>query len=118
MLSLDEKMPRYFYQAKTFDGKVVHGNLEANTAQEVQVQLQNQKLLPLKILAASQVQGFISARRPNSSLGSFLEPGVGLKQLQVFTQQFSTLIHAGLPSSMPFKFSSVIYLNPRPFTVF
>ena len=90
-------MPKYLYQAKALNGKIIHGHLQAKNAEEAKLLLQNKKLIPLKILVASQVQNFISARSKSSFSGSFFEPKVSLKQLQVFTQQFATLIYAGLP---------------------
>ena len=90
-------MPKYFYQAKTPHGKVIHGNLEANTLQDVRLRLQSQGLTPLKVLSASQVQGFVSSQNKSASSRSLLQPRVSLRQLQIFTQQFSTLIYAGLP---------------------
>ena len=90
-------MPRFFYQAKNPQGETIQGALDAKDQQDAQLQLQTRKLIPLKILTASQVQSFVSSQKHSSPFSSLLEGRVGLKQLQIFTRQFATLIHSGIP---------------------
>ena len=90
-------MPKYLYQAKTLQGKIVQGDLKANSKQEAQAFLQARQLIPIKILVASQIQSFASQQSQSTFFGSLFEPRVSLRQLQIFTRQFATLIHAGLP---------------------
>ena len=90
-------MPKYFFKAKNLQGKIVHGTLDANSKQEAQLHLQSRQLIPIKVLAASQVQNFISTQKQSSFLNFLSQPSVSLRQLQIFSRQFSTLIQAGLP---------------------
>lgn len=82
----------YEFQAKTDDGRVVKGELEAANEAEARIRMRAQRLTPLRIEARkTQAQPF--------TLSKFLPMGdsVSLKDLQVFTRQFAVLVGAGVP---------------------
>lgn len=82
----------YEFQAKTDDGRVVKGELEAANEAEARIRMRAQRLTPLRLEARKgQSQSF--------SFSKFLPVGdsVSLKDLQVFTRQFAVLVGAGVP---------------------
>ena len=82
-------MAMFEFQAKTDDGRVVKGELEAKNEAEARIRMRAQRLTPLRLdlkkAAASQFK--------MPSFGS----GVSQKDLQVFTRQFAVLVGAGVP---------------------
>lgn len=82
-------MPVFQFQAKSMDGRVVSGEVEASNETEARVRLRAQKLIPVKV-----------GRNIGTSSGSFLSQlsdGVSAKDLQIFTRQFYVLINSGVP---------------------
>lgn len=84
-------MPIYSYQAKSIDGQIVKGQVEAATDMEARVKLRAQRLIPIKMVSAQAqhaqfIKGFENFRSK-----------VSAKDLQVFTRQFATLINSGIP---------------------
>ncbi|MEZ0391434.1 MAG: type II secretion system F family protein [Pseudobdellovibrionaceae bacterium] len=86
-------MGRYLFQAKNAAGKIQMGQLEGIDEADVRTKLRNQRLVPLKVLAAPQ-SGKSSG--PPLKFGGWGNK-VSSKDLQIFTRQFSTLINAGIP---------------------
>lgn len=83
-------MPTFVYTAKSFNGNVANGSIEADNEAEVRVKLRAQKLIPVKIaLKTSRVK--IATQK---SLG---RGSVKPKDLQIFTRQLAVLISAGVP---------------------
>lgn len=87
-------MATFKFQAKAEDGRLVKGELDANTEAEARIRLRAQKLIPLRIGEDSRtnvgenVKGFA---------GMFKNDSVKSKDLQIFTRQFAVLISAGVP---------------------
>lgn len=79
------------FQAKTEDGRVVRGELEANNEAEARIRMRAQRLTPLR-LAVKGGGGEFDFRK----LAIFAD-SVSLKDLQVFTRQFAVLVSAGVP---------------------
>lgn len=80
------------FQAKTDDGRVVKGELEAANEAEARIRMRAQRLTPLRIDAKKGAgQGF-----DLSKMMAFGD-GVSQKDLQVFTRQFAVLVGAGVP---------------------
>jgi type IV pilus assembly protein PilC len=81
-------MASFVWEGKTKDGAFRNGVMEAKSAEEVMQKLRNQAITPSKVkkkamqIKMPKIPGF---------------GGVGLKDLVVFTRQFSTMIDAGLP---------------------
>ncbi len=81
-------MPLFYYRGRSWTGKVVVGQMEANTVEGVVVQLRQQRVMPTSI-------------KSKSKPIQFKIPGFGAKvkdnELAVFTRQIATMIDAGLP---------------------
>jgi len=78
-------MTQFVYSAKDKSGRTVSGEIAGSSASEIEDKLQNDGLISIKV-----------KKKPisiNLSFGS----GVSIKDLKTFTQQFSTMIDAGLP---------------------
>lgn len=84
-------MPTYSYQAKSFQGKVIQGTIEANNEAEARIKLRAKKMIPLKVVAGS-----LSSGMAQKSAG-IARVKVKSKDLQVFTRQLSVLISSGVP---------------------
>ena len=81
-------MAVYVWAGKTRDGGVRKGEMEAKTAEVATAQLRSLGIVPSKI-----------KEKPKdiSEIFTFLQPKVTVKDLVVFTRQFSVMIDAGLP---------------------
>ena len=91
-------MIKYNYTAKTLDGKVINGNLEASSESEAVSLIRELNAFPIKITkekAAKSEDG-------NAFVRLFIYPfwtGVNLKNLAAFYRQLSTLLAAGMSLS-------------------
>lgn len=83
-------MALFDFQAKSDDGRIIKGELDAANEFEARVRLRAQRLVPLKI---------VGRKADNSGLKALQFGGgsVTLKDLQVFTRQFAVLVGAGVP---------------------
>lgn len=86
-------MGAFLFQARTADGKVVKGEVQARDENEARVRIRAQKLVPLQVVGKAGTQP--AKKKPQS--GFSLGGGVKPKELQVFTRQFATLINSGVP---------------------
>jgi len=81
-------MPVYSWKARTRQGTVKHGVIEAEDNQAVMTQLRAQLLMPLTVKKkAKDVREYLP----------FLKQGIKTRELVIFTRQFATMIDAGLP---------------------
>jgi type IV pilus assembly protein PilC len=78
----------YLWKARTRQGTIKKGELEAANDQAVMAQLRAQMLMPVSV-----------KKKPKdvSEVFPFLKPGIKTKELVIFTRQFATMIDAGLP---------------------
>ncbi len=74
-------MPTYSWQGKNRAGRLIKGKLEAKNLEDARKQLENQLITPIKI---------------EESKEKTKKTKVPIKDLVVFTRQFSTMIDAGL----------------------
>ena len=79
-------MPEFKWEARTSQGSVVKGVLEAHDNASVMAQLRAQKLTPIKV-----------KKKPKDIEIAFLAPKIKINDLVIFTRQFATMIDAGLP---------------------
>ncbi len=86
-------MGLYEFQAKTDDGRVVKGELEAANEAEARIRMRAQRLTPLRIDVKKGAGGGFDL----SKMLAFKGDSVSLKDLQVFTRQFAVLVGAGVP---------------------
>ena len=84
-------MGTFEFQAKTDDGRVVRGELEAANESEARIRMRAQRLTPLRIVAKSSGKEFDFRKL------ALFGDSVSLKDLQVFTRQFAVLVSAGVP---------------------
>jgi type IV pilus assembly protein PilC len=75
-------MPTFTYTARTVGGELKTATIEARTRDEVVTMLRKQRLSVVKV----------DAEKPAGRLG-----GIKMRDIVVFTRQFSTMINAGLP---------------------
>ncbi len=86
-------MAKFVFKAKTFDGRIVTGEVDAENINDARIKLRAQRLVPTRLTAKK--DKVLNANR-GSGL-SFGAPKVKAKELQVFTRQFSVLISSGIP---------------------
>jgi len=80
-------MPDYVWQAKTKDGELKKGVMDAASVDMVNSRLRQQNLQPIKV-----------NKKLLPDLSKLTIGGsVSQKDLVIFTRQFSTMIDAGLP---------------------
>ena len=81
-------MSIYLWKARTRQGTIKSGELEAANNQAVMSQLRAQLLMPVTV-----------KKKPKdlSEYLPFLKPGIKTRELVIFTRQFATMIDAGLP---------------------
>lgn len=85
-------MPIFEFQAKTEDGRVVRGELNAANEAEARIRMRAQRLTPLRIDRKA-------GGGPSFDLSKLAIFGdsVSQKDLQVFTRQFAVLVGSGVP---------------------
>jgi type IV pilus assembly protein PilC len=81
-------MPTYNWKARTRQGALKKGEMEAGSEAAVMTQLRAQSLLPMVVKQkAKDVSEYLT----------FLKEKIKTKDLVIFTRQFATMIDAGLP---------------------
>lgn len=85
-------MGAFLFQAKTAEGKLVKGEVDASSESEARVKIRAQKLVPLKVVSKNAAAARPAPKQKRRSSGS-----VTAKELQIFTRQFAVLINSGVP---------------------
>lgn len=87
-------MAKFQFQARTINGRIQSGYLDAKDENEAKVRLRAKQLMPMSLRVVG-----ANARKSTDmgALGAFFAPKVKSKDLQIFTRQFATLINAGIP---------------------
>ena len=78
-------MPSFTYTARAANGELKSATLEASTKEDVVAQLRRQRLTVVKVDEESKQKG-----KPASG-------GIKMRDIVIFTRQFSTMINSGLP---------------------
>ena len=81
-------MPIFQWKARTRQGSLKKGEIEAMNEAAVMAQLRSQMLLPVTVKEKS---------KDVSEYLTFLKQGIKTRDLVIFTRQFATMIDAGLP---------------------
>jgi type IV pilus assembly protein PilC len=81
-------MPIYTWKARTRQGSLKKGEMEAGNEAAVMAQLRSQALLPMVVKQKA---------KDMSEVFAFLKEKIKTKDLVIFTRQFATMIDAGLP---------------------
>jgi len=80
-------LAQFQYQAKSLDGRIVRGEIEAANDAEARIKLRAQKLIPQRVTSRAQVK----------KVRAKAVAGVSAKDLQIFTRQFAVLVGSGVP---------------------
>jgi type IV pilus assembly protein PilC len=85
-------MANFIYKGRSANGNVFSANIEAIDQRAAMDKLRAQKIIvtELKLLESNVILEFIKKNNP-------FKPGVGSKELVLFSRQFSTLVSAGVP---------------------
>lgn len=87
-------MAKFQFQARSLNGKIQTGYLDAKDESEAKVRLRAKQLMPMTLRVVANAP----AKKANQdALGTFFAPKVKTKDLQIFTRQFATLINSGIP---------------------
>lgn len=89
-------MAKFQFQARSLNGKIQTGYLDAKDESEAKVRLRAKQLMPMTLKVVTNIPGKKNAH-DIGALGAFFAPKVKTKDLQIFTRQFATLINSGIP---------------------
>ena len=87
-------MANFIYQARTVNGNLVNGKMEARDEGDAKIKLRAKQLIPVKLTLAT-IQNK-SSNEFEEALKKLLSPRIDSKELKIFTRQFSTLINSGI----------------------
>ena len=85
-------MASWSFQAKSFNGKVINGTIDAESEAEARVKIRAKKLIPIRV-----VSGTSGASSRVGAQTRIARAKVKSKDLQVFTRQLAVLISSGVP---------------------
>ncbi len=80
-------MPVYNFEAKSIDGRIRKGSVDAESEVEAKAKLRASQLVPIKIVLKSS----------GVNMPGFKSSGIKPKELQTFTRQLAVLTGAGVP---------------------
>lgn len=83
-------MAKFAYQAKNLNGQVTNGEIDAFNETEVRTRLRQMNMDVVRVQAKGGIAGA-------KSMGGLFQQKVVVKDLQIFTRQFATLINSGIP---------------------
>lgn len=97
-------MANYAYQARTINGNLVSGKIEAKDETDAKIKLRARQLIPVKIVIFGSGGG--QKNEFEEAIKKVFAPKVATKELKIFTRQFATLINAGIPIADSLKILS------------
>jgi len=83
-------MAEFLYKATTLSGQTVEGSMDGKDEAAVVQSLHHMGYIPIRI-------GSVETKEKGLQLSSFIPHRVGIRDLLIFTQEFSTLLSSGLP---------------------
>ena len=83
-------MTEFLYKATTLSGQTVEGSMDGKDEAAVVQSLHHMGYIPIRI-------GSVESKEREFQLSSFIPHRVGIRDLLIFTQEFSTLLSSGLP---------------------
>jgi type IV pilus assembly protein PilC len=105
-------MPMFTYKAiDPATSRVSEGLLEAANLRKAKEQIRNMGQIPTAIEEKAKSTLSILGQIP--VVGDLLQPGLGLKQLTIFTEQLATLLDAGIPLIEALYMLEQQTVNPR-----
>jgi len=99
-------MAEYLYKATTLSGQTVEGSMEGKDEKAVIQSLHQLGYIPIRILSPEE-------KGAGFRVSPLLPQRVGIKHLLVFTQEFSTLVSAGLPIDRSLEILGSLTENTR-----
>lgn len=100
-------MPVFAYEGRTTSGEVRRGEIEASNVDAARSMLRQRQIAATSVKPKGSGLGAVELKMP-----AFLEPGVGTKDLVIFTRQFATMIDSGLPLVQCLEIQSKQAPNP------
>lgn len=88
-------MAFFIYQARTINGNTVKGKIEARDESDAKIKLRAKQLIPTKLTILNNQE--VKGSEIEEAVKRLLAPKVEVKELKIFTRQFSTLINSGIP---------------------
>lgn len=98
-------MALFLYQARTVNGSLVKGRVNARDEADAKIQLRAKQLIPVK-LAVDVNKASPKGSEFEQALKKLTESRIKIKELKIFTRQFATLINAGIPIADALKILS------------
>ena len=99
-------MTEFLYKATTLGGQTVEGSMEGKDEETIVQSLHQLGYIPIRIISSEKKEaGF--------RLSSFLPKRVRIRDLLSFTQEFSTLVSAGLPIDRSLSILGTLTENER-----
>jgi general secretion pathway protein F len=99
-------MTEYLYKATTPSGQTVEGAMEGKDEETIVQSLHQLGYIPIRIVS-------VQEKGAGLRLPSLLPKRVGIKDLLTFTQEFSTLVSAGLPLDRSLSILGTLLENER-----
>lgn len=103
-------MANFIYQARTINGNLVRGKLEARDESDAKIKLRAKQLIPVKLTIVN--QQLEMSDEFEDKIKKLLLPKISPKELKIFTRQFSTLINSGIPIADALKILSEGQMSP------
>ena len=97
-------MASFTYQARTINGNLVRGKIDAKDEGDAKIKLRAKQLIPVKIALVG-AEAF-NDNDFEKALKKVFTPKVASKELKIFTRQFATLINSGIPIADSLKILS------------
>lgn len=97
-------MANFVYQARTINGSLTKGKIDARDEADAHIKLRAKQLIVVKLTLASAAQN--KENEIEEAIKKLLAPKIDMKELKIFTRQFSTLINSGIPIADALKILS------------
>ncbi|MEW6377074.1 MAG: type II secretion system F family protein [Thermodesulfobacteriota bacterium] len=99
-------MAEFFYKATTLDGQTVEGAMDGKDERAVVLSLHQMGYIPIRI-------SHVEAKEKGLRVSALIPRRVGIRDLLVFTQEFSTLLSSGLPIDRTLRILGSLTENRR-----
>ncbi len=87
-------MATFIYQARSINGKVTKGRIDAKDEPDARIKLRSKQMIPLKLTLA--IREAKKRGDMEEALFQMFAPKITTKELKLFTRQFATLINSGI----------------------
>lgn len=87
-------MANFAYQARTINGNIVNGKIDARDEADAKMKLRAKQLILTKLTIQTEEEA--KSNELEEAIKKLFAPKIEGKELKIFTRQFSTLINAGI----------------------